>query len=391
MRDRRQVRIVHLPTSVGNVANSLSRELTRLGFLSSTIVLYDDQRFETADIVVARRAHSAFGVEIRKLLALSYVFHCEIVVFNFGSTLFNPAAVSPQSERLSKLNFSGPKTRLLLTIWRLYTSLMQRVELSLLRLRRVKMIVIYQGDDIRQKRKEIDPTETSLETMGPEQYFDPDLDKLKAKQGMLMGRYAHGIFALNPDLLLFLPPTARFLPYFHVPLEDLIPRYPSFSSEVLRFAHAPTNRDVKGTHFIIAAVNQLKLEGHAVELDLIENRTQAQALEAIARCDVYLDQLIVGWYGGVAVEAMGLGKPVVGFLSDKALAYCPAEIRDNIPIIQSSPTEITQSLRELAQTHRFQLSELGRQAREFSNEHHCSSEVVRGLVERLEIKPPLWL
>jgi hypothetical protein len=383
MRDKRKKRIIHLPTSVGNVANSLSRELKNLGYSSKTLVLYGDRRFATADKVVATRTHSALAVELRKLLALSYVFHCEGVVFNFGSTLFNPAMASTESTRLVKLTSSEKKRGFLLKIWRAYTSLMQRVELFLLNLRRVQIVVIYQGDDIRQERTNVQPGETSLETMGPEDHFSHNLDILKRKQAVLMGKVCSGIFALNPDLLQFLPHTAKFLPYFHVPLDQVTPRYPSLSSSILQIAHAPTNRQVKGTEYIISAVEKLKSEGYALSLDLIENRTHEETFEAIAQCDVYIDQLVVGWYGGVAVEAMALGKPTVAFLSEQSLSYCPAEFRENTPIIRSSPSAITQTLRELAQRRKTDLVELGRESQRFANRYHQPRQAVEILLGHL--------
>ena len=81
-------------------------------------------------------------------------------------------------------------------------------------------------------------------------------------------------------------------------------------------AHAPTNRSVKGTEDAVAAVGQLRDEGVNVELDLIEGVSRADAMERITRADVLVDQLHIGWYGGVAVEGMALGRPVVCFINE---------------------------------------------------------------------------
>lgn len=78
----------------------------------------------------------------------------------------------------------------------------------------------------------------------------------------------------------------------------------------IRIAHAPTNRDVKGTAFFLEAIKQLKAEGHAIELDLIEGVTWAECLQRKAKADIYYDQVQLG-YGNNAIESWGMGIPVI--------------------------------------------------------------------------------
>jgi hypothetical protein len=85
---------------------------------------------------------------------------------------------------------------------------------------------------------------------------------------------------------------------------------PRVAGAPLRIAHAPTNRDVKGTAVIIAAVRELQARGHAVELDVIEGVPWQRCLQRKALADVFVDQLYLG-YGNNAVEAWGMGLPVV--------------------------------------------------------------------------------
>ena len=67
--------------------------------------------------------------------------------------------------------------------------------------------------------------------------------------------------------------------------------------------HAPTARAIKGTHHVLAALDALRAEGVDFDLELVEGRTQAEAREVYARADLVVDQLMLGWYGGLAVEA----------------------------------------------------------------------------------------
>jgi hypothetical protein len=75
----------------------------------------------------------------------------------------------------------------------------------------------------------------------------------------------------------------------------------------LKLLHMPTHRAIKGSDLIAAAVARLAAQGLDISLTQVENADNAEARAAIAGCHVLVDQLRVGWYGGVAVEAMAQG------------------------------------------------------------------------------------
>lgn len=74
-------------------------------------------------------------------------------------------------------------------------------------------------------------------------------------------------------------------------------------------AHAPTSRHAKGTQAVIAAVDRLK-QSYPITLLLIEHQTWERTLALKATADIFIDQLLLG-YGNNAVEAMGMGIPVI--------------------------------------------------------------------------------
>ena len=91
--------------------------------------------------------------------------------------------------------------------------------------------------------------------------------------------------------------------------------------------HAPSHRGVKGTERVVEAVEQLRGEGIPLELELVEGRPHAEARKAYERADILVDQLLVGWYGAVAVELMALGRPVVCFMDEEpARRHAPPEL-----------------------------------------------------------------
>ena len=49
-----------------------------------------------------------------------------------------------------------------------------------------------------------------------------------------------------------------------------------------------------------------------------------------------MDQLFAGWYGGVAVEAMALGKPVLAYIRDEDLKFVPSKMASDLPIVRAT-------------------------------------------------------
>jgi glycosyltransferase involved in cell wall biosynthesis len=128
----------------------------------------------------------------------------------------------------------------------------------------------------------------------------------------------------------------------------------------VRIVHAPNHRSFKGTRFLLEAVETLKAEGHALELDLVEGMPNAIAKQHYAAADIIADQFIIGWAGYFAVEAMAMGKPVICFIRrpDYLIADIPC------PIVSASPDDLTDALRRLIVTPELRQA-LGEQGRRY--------------------------
>ena len=90
--------------------------------------------------------------------------------------------------------------------------------------------------------------------------------------------------------------------------------------------HAPSNREKKGTRYVIEACEQLP-----VELDIVEGVHHEEARERYARADIVVDQLNAGWHGVFALEAMALGKPVVAHLDPETVERSAEGLRHPRP------------------------------------------------------------
>jgi glycosyltransferase involved in cell wall biosynthesis len=96
-------------------------------------------------------------------------------------------------------------------------------------------------------------------------------------------------------------------------------------NDIFTIVHAPNHRTIKGTEYIIKAVENLQKKGHEIELILIEKMSNDNVLKAIRNADLVVDQLIIGWYAMFAIEAMVAHKPTVCFLRQDLLNFYRAK------------------------------------------------------------------
>ena len=134
---------------------------------------------------------------------------------------------------------------------------------------------------------------------------------------------------------------ALMLTCFPVETDQLEPVYPKEDTQsgtgILRIFHAPNHRGVKGTQYLIDAVDRLQSEGLAIELDMVEGRPRSEVLSRMKRADLIVDQLHFG-YGLTALEAMALGKMVIsGKNPDEHDQLFDAHGLKDCPILWSSP------------------------------------------------------
>jgi glycosyltransferase involved in cell wall biosynthesis len=122
-------------------------------------------------------------------------------------------------------------------------------------------------------------------------------------------------------------------------------------------AHAPTNRLIKGTRHVIAAVEELQREFPRLELRLIEKRPWAEVPALLAQCDILVDQLFMGWYGLLAIEGMAEGRAVVAYIRNDFKLRAP-----DLPVVSAEPGTIVEALRPLVRdpVRRRGLGERGR-------------------------------
>ncbi len=295
----------------------------------------------------------------------------DIVHFNFGQTILQPRvfpdpAADPtygQSRLLKRTYFTA--------VW--------MADLPLLRALGKGIAMTYQGDDARQGDYCRSHFAINAADKVEPGYYSEASDSWKRRSVAKVARYADRIYALNPDLLHVLPASAKFMPYASVDPREWQPGEAP-TNAVPHIVHAPTHRGVKGTPVLLAALDALRAENIGFEFTLIENMPHAEARAAYSKADILVDQLLLGWYGGLAVEFMALAKPVVCYLREDDLGFLPKGMRADLPIIQATPDSLRDVLRDLLTTRRAELAEIGRRSRRYVETWHDPLAISRVLV-----------
>ncbi len=322
-------KVAFLPATVAGHPIALAEQVAELGYAVRLWQLevnpfgYGENQaiFQPQDKFLIR--------ELKRIKSLVQVMSwADVIHCTFGSTLApNSNLVSP-SKRWSLENFR-------IRILRIYEKLFFLFELKAYQLYKKKVVVDYQGDDIRQRKFQIENYKHSIAHVVDGDYYNDESDEKKKKRLLDFINHEFKIYALNPDLLNYLPKNAAFIPYSNVaiPARNAHKAFPI--QETFVFVHAPSNRRVKGTDIIIEVFSELIAEGVPVELKLVEGLKNDDALKMYEEAFMAIDQLNAGWYGGFSVECMARGIPVISYIRDSDLHFLPASMEENLPIINA--------------------------------------------------------
>ncbi len=323
-----------------------------------------------ADITLMGRRQSPVGMELRRIaLFLRILVSADVVHYNWGRTFFPDLRPRPSPAE-------GRTPRWLRRVYRWYGRCFAEVELRLLRLRGIRLVVTFQGNDARQvegcRKRGAARAADAMESVG----CTADEDAWKRRVISRFDRFADSIFCLNPDLCWVLPPRTRFLPYLHWDSRDVDMRTHAERTELV-VAHAPSVRAQKGTDAIIEAIEQLRREGVPIRLKLIEGMAHRDCVRSMTEADIFVDQLLYGWYGGAAVEAMSLGIPTIAYIDERDLRWIPPAMAADLPIINATPETIRDRLLELHRMGSDARRERGRASHSFVSKWHDPDALVR--------------
>jgi len=153
------------------------------------------------------------------------------------------------------------------------------------------------------------------------------------------------------------------------------------NNDVPLVVHAPSNKAVKGTEFIMKAVAELQDEGLKFKFKPITGMLHAQAREWYAKSDIIIDQIMIGATGVLTLDAWALGKPCVVYLREdlfKDFYKC-----SELPIANANPDTIKDQLRKLIKDYEWR-QDLSKRGRKTVERFHDTDKVVKKFIQTYE-------
>lgn len=362
------MKVLHCPATVGGNPQGLSRAERKLGCDSVSWTLTQNHYQYPADRVISPSGSRSLRALLRWWAIARLVGRFDVVHFNFGSS-FAPLRIAATNRGAAARWYN-----------RWWAGRWELADVAWAKRRGAVIAVTYQGDDARQGDfcRARYPVHFSHHV--PAGYYTTETDQHKRERIQFFDRHADLIYALNPDLLQVLPERAQFLAYASVDPRDWTPVYAAATPAAPLVVHAPSNRKVKGTDYLLAAVERLKAEGVAFRFQLVEGLANAEARRLYATADLAVDQLLAGFYGAFAVELMALGKPVICQLQPLDLRRLPEAMRRDLPLVHADPDSIYATLRAWLTDRKAELRPLGERSRAFVESWHDPVRIAERVV-----------
>ena len=316
------MRVLFAPKEVAGQISVLSHALRDLGIPAKSLVFVPHKFGYHIDRTIVLGNYPNFSQRVLRLLVLlSSLFAFDVFHFQYGKTLF-----------------------------------LSSRDLSILKLFKKKILMHFHGSEIRNPQYLIAKGESS--SVVPSIMTSEQTSKLN-----FFRKYIDRFIVSTPDLL-ELVPKAIYLPN-SVGEEWFSHRKPTKEDDEFVVVHAPTSRAVKGTEFVISACANLKKRGYNIELKLVENVSNREIRELYEQADVFVDQLLIGWYGVAAIENMALGNPVISYIKPELnKKYAP-----DLPIIQANKDNIEEVLESLLGDRKI-LVKIGTASKEYAKKNH---------------------
>ncbi len=335
------MKILHCPTDTGGNPWGLSRAERKYKVGSDVMVFRNSSYNYPADINLNLKKIFTPQRELKRYKFLhSALEKYDIFHFNFGKSI------------LDYPHF-----------------LLNYMDLPLLKKTGKKIFFTLQGTDARLMK-----TSAVKYSRVPDFIKERRIDKIR--------QYADKIYALNPDLIHNCP-EAEFLPYASVDLRQWTPDFSKAGNGVLNVLHLPTRRKIKGTQYIIDTIDRLKKEGYSINLLIVENTAHDKVKDAYKKANLVIDQLLIGWYGAVSVEAMASGIPVICYIREKDLQFIPRGMKQDLPIINAEPSTIYSVLKEIVKNKEM-LNSIGEKSRAYAEKWHNPLEIAKKVISDYE-------
>jgi len=186
-------------------------------------------------------------------------------------------------------------------------------------------------------------------------------------------------FIFSPDECAGFIKKKYYTHYFPVDfnyLDKYLNNIEEIETTSITIIHAPSNYRIKGTTFIDKAIFNLKLKYPFIIYKRLHGIPKAEIIKELMNADIVIDQMLTGFYGVLAVEAMALEKPVVCYIRpdlwENMKSYCP--------IVNANPDNLEEKV-ELLIINKKNLNEIGKKSREYALEYHSPKKVAEKILK----------
>jgi glycosyltransferase involved in cell wall biosynthesis len=333
------MKVLHAPKNVAGQATMISRAQRRRG-VRSDVLVFDQNKynFEYDFVYDLARYPGWLRPAVKGIRFPRFFFNYDVFHFHYGTTLLPANLDLPLFATLGKA--LGKKT-----------------------------IMHYWGSDIIQRdvaRKYTLFTDEIFRSVYPSVDDDARRRQIRKMNELvdisIVGDYS--LLPFSPDSHVIRQALDHTkIPYVGCPPKD----------GDINIVHAPTNREIKGTGYIIEAVENLKKEGHRVRLTIVENTPHDKAIEIFKEADIVVDDVLQGPYGIFSMECMALGKPVLCRIDEKLVNYY-----QDLPIVNTPRDRIDENLRTLIRDPGLR-EQLGKKGRDYVITNH-DADVIAGQI-----------
>lgn len=333
---REKLRILHAPTNIANQMTILSEAQRELGY-SACSCSFSNNRFnyKSDQCLHLEKLRSKYHRIYREFqFSVGSILKYDVFHFHFGRTLVPRYYDLPWLKALNK-----------------------------------KMVMHYWGSEIRQKS-----------IAGEKNKFVQV--KVQDEKGIrdrisTVAKYIKAAIVTDYELYEYIQGYFEKVVIIRqaLNLQNYSPAMSSLNNKVPLIVHAPSDKRIKGTDYILQAVSKLK-RNYNFEFILVHKMSYQKAKEIYLRADVIVDQLLLGAYGLVSVEAMALGKPVICYIREDLKEKYPKEL----PIFSANPENIYDALKILIEDMKLR-HELGEKGRAYVEKYHDAKKISKEFID----------
>jgi glycosyltransferase involved in cell wall biosynthesis len=339
--NKKKLKVFHGLVNYGTQAGFFAKELRNQG-VDALSVIYSDKFKRTADKELLHGGNffqKSFRHIKNWIFKIKCIFHFDIFHFYYGKTLL-------------------PK----------------QLDLYIYKLMNKKIVFHYLGNEVQGYKLSVEKYKwTNMQGfMGDN---DPiEYDRRINKRIENETKFANMQFVCAPCYSEFVPnsiviPLAiDLINYSHVPQPK---------NDIIEILHAPTHNAFKGTDYIEGAIEQLKKNGYNFKYTRIKNLTHSELKNKYKECDIFIDQIMGGWYGTAAIEAMAIGRPVICTIRKSYFKHI--DFGEEIPIIHADPDCIYESIKFLLDNPE-KLADIGLKSRQFVEDNHDVKKITKKLI-----------